>query len=398
MRGLLLLLGACAGALDCPSTADVPLDRGTTTDRLDAAAADAAVRRALEGTCVPALSVAVVDADGLRYAAGAGWADVDAGVAVTSDSPFLLASVSKMVLGLALVEAQADGALDLDDPVQDHLPFRLADPREGGPVRLSHLATHSSGILDDWDVLDEQYVDGDPTDSLEGFLAAHLSEGGRWYRPKRSFARWGPGEGVEYSNVGASLAALAVQGAVGQDYAEWTGDRILEPAGMDHSGWFLADLPDDAPVAAPTTVTAGGEWKVHDHYGWPTYPDGQLRAPAGDVAELLRLVLTDGDGVLAPGAVDALLAEPHPELRAQNRADGVQAQRVSWFDIDWRGRRLTGHDGSEFGTTTSAFVDRETGVGVVILTNVGDGAGDGRAGDALARLERTLWDLADARP
>lgn len=388
---LTMLLMGCASGPRCPGLPGaVPIARSYATPGADWSALESALTDQVEDACLPAMGVAIVDAEGVQYAASYGWSDVDAGTAIDADAPFLLASVSKMVLGLSLVQAQDERELSLDDPVQEHLGFWLADPREGAEIRLSHLATHSSGIRDNWDVLDQLYVDGDSPVSLDAFMAGHLSTGGRWYTPNRSFAGWGPGEGSTYSNVGASLGALAVEVAVGQDYALWSRDRFFRPLGMDHTGWFLADLPTDAAVARPTTRTGGGTWRVHEHYGFPTYPDGQLRASAGDISKLLGLVLAggvwEGERVMSEGAVARLLAEPHPELRGDVRQDGVARQRVVWFDVEQGGRTLTGHDGSELGATTRVFMDLETGVGAVVLINTDTGQAEAAADAVLERL------------
>lgn len=386
-----LLMGCGAGAARCPGLPGaVPLERSFAAPDADWSGLESALRTQVEDACLPAMGVAIVDAEGVQYAATLGWSDVSAGTPVDAESPFLLASVSKLVLGLALAQAEDEGALSLDDPVQDHLDFVLADPRQGAEVRLSHLATHSSGIRDNWDVLDQLYVDGDSPLALGDFMAEHLAEGGRWYTPGRSFAAWAPGEDATYSNVGASLGALAVEGAVGRDYALWTADRFFSPLGMQHTGWFLSDLPADAAVAHPTTRTGGGAWRVHAHYGFPTYPDGQLRASAGDIGRLLSLVLADGswqgERVMSEAAVARLLSEPHPELAGAVRADGVHRQRLVWFDLKQSGRTLTGHDGSELGATTRVFVDLDTGVGAVVLINADTGQAEGAADAVLERL------------
>lgn len=388
-----MLLMGCAPGPRCPGLPGaVPVARAVAAPDADWSDLEAALTDRVEAACLPAMGVAIVDADGVQYAASYGWSDVAAGAAIDADSPFLLASVSKLVLGLSLAAAEGEGALDLDDPVQDHLGFALADPRQGAGVRLSHLATHSSGIVDNWDVLDRLYVDGDSPVTLGGFMSEHLAAGGRWYTPARSFAGWGPGEGVEYSNVGASLGALAVEGAVGQDYAAWSRDRFFVPLGMGHTGWFLADLPRDAAVARPTTRTGGGAWRVHPHYGFPTYPDGQLRSSAGDIGRLLSLVLAggvwQGERVMTEAAVARLLSEPHPELRADVRSDGVARQRLVWFDLKQGGRTLTGHDGSELGATTRVFMDLDAGVGAVVLINTDTGQAEAAADAVLERLLR----------
>ena len=85
-------------------------------------------------------------------------------------------------------------------------------------------------------------------------------------------------------------------------------------------------------------------------------------------------------------AVERLLSEPHPELRAEVRSDGLVRQRGAWFDLKQQGRTLTGHDGSEKGATTRVFMDLEAGVGAVVLISTDTGQAESAADAVLERL------------
>lgn len=399
------VLAAC-GPPPCPGLPGTPpVHHGERAPGIDWDAFDAFVVQELEAACVPGLSVAMVDAEGTHFAAAYGWANLEDQVPLTVDTPFMVASASKMVVGLSLALADAEGDLRLSDPVNRHVDFHLVNPRIGrdqAPIRLLHLATHSSGIADNWDVLDPLYRDGDPDAPLGYFLPEYLTQGGRWYSGSKNFHRWAPGDAWMYSNVGAALAAHAVENAAGLRFRRYTRQRFFQPLGMDHTEWFLEDLTDRgiAP-ATPYSYTSDGTWEPIAHYGFPTWPDGQLRSSARDMAQLLRLVLADGrvDGVqvVPEAAIRTLLSQPGGDLSEWYLDDYLVRQRVFWFDMVLGDRHLIGHDGDDYGVSSEVYYDKDTGVGVALVMNVADGERDGRPRAASRAIQQRLYTLGASR-
>lgn len=392
-------LAAC-GPPPCPGLpGPVPVDPGNRAEGVDWEAFDAAVIDHMEQACIPGLALALVDADGEQFSASYGWADIQTAEPLTVNTPFMVASASKMVVGLSLVLAQAEGHLDLWDPVDRHVDGRVVNPRIGTPappIRLAHLATHTSGVRDNWTVLDELYGPGDPAAPLGWFLEQYLQPGGRWYSGSRNFYRWAPGDAWMYSNVGAALAAHAVAGATGERFRDYTADRFFGPLGMEHTAWFLEDLEGQGiPAARPHTFTADGDWRVARHYGFPTWPDGQLRSTAGDMGRLLTLALAGGTvggvEVLPGSAVEALDRRPLGDLSAWYLEDYMTEQRVFWFDMDLGQRHLTGHDGDDLGVSSEVFYDRDSRVGVVVLMNLADCERDCEPRAATADIQQRLF-------
>lgn len=399
-----LSLPACADAPACPGLPDdIPSSWGTVPEGLDTAAWDEAVTARMREGCIPGLSVAVVDAQGEIMSAAWGYANLDDERPVTVETPFMLASVSKAVDALALLDAEQQGLLALDEPVSDVVGFEVRNHRislaGGAPIRLHHLATHSSGIQDNWDVLDPSYAPGDPTVPLGEFVRGYLEPKGAWFSRRKNFYPWPAGREWNYSNVGAALAAYAVEAQAGQPYASYCEARLFEPLGLTHTGWFLADFDDPDAIARPHEFDELG-WTVREHYGYPTWPDGQLRTTASELGSLLRLVLGDGevDGVrlFEPGALDPLRTAPVPGLADWFLAAFLRQQYLFWFAAELDGRALIGHDGDDYGVSTEMFYDQATGVGVVLLANISDGANGGRAREQTIAIQDRLYALGEA--
>src|SRR5436309_8692874 len=162
---------------------------------------DATLGRAVEAKEVPGVvALAATDA-GVVYEGPFGLRDIVDGPAMTRDSVFRIASMTKAVTSVAAMQLVEQGKLQLDEPIGNVLP-ELAAPQvlEGfdssgsprlrpvkRPITLRHLLTHTAGFgyeVWDPDLIRYVKVTGIPS-ILTGKLAAlHLplvfDPGERW--------------------------------------------------------------------------------------------------------------------------------------------------------------------------------------------------------------------------
>ena len=179
MFGALLFVG-CAGRA-C-GRSDVP----TAVDRVESphlAVVDALVEKHF-GASGPGVAVAVVSKGVVMQARGYGLADVEGKQAVTHETKFDLASVSKQfTAALVLLEVER-GTLNLEDPIDAHLPA-LPRPAAKRPIRVIDLLQMTSGLPDYTEDL-EQFPDRTVLENrhVVAWTAAHASEwqgaGKRW--------------------------------------------------------------------------------------------------------------------------------------------------------------------------------------------------------------------------
>jgi len=398
------LAPACEEVPPCPGLPeDIPSDWAVIPEGLDTAQWDARMVEHMRDGCFPGLSVVVVDDRGEVLRAAWGHTSVEALDPVTTSTPFMAASVSKAVGGLALVAAREDGLLDFDDQVSDLVGFEVRNHRIGNapPIRIRHLATHTSGIADNWEFLADTYVEGDSSQPLGAFLKSYLSPGGAHYDKSDNFFAWPPGREWMYSNVGTALAAYAVEVQSAEPYDAYCRRRLFDPLGLESTRWFLSDFPDPELIARPHQATDDG-WRIREHYGYPTYPDGQLRATASDLGRLLRLTISDGevDGVriLQPGVREELSKSvPVGGINDWFLREYFTQQHLFWFSTSLGKRAIVGHNGGDFGVSTELFFDPETDVGVVVLTNGDDGPVGDRLRAETREIQRELFSLGERR-
>jgi len=353
--------------------------------------------------------VAIVNRQGALYQHGFGFADAQARKPYGIHTIQNIASVSKTVIGLALLKAQELGKLTLDDSVNKYLPFRVVNPAfPKVPITLRQLATHTSSIHDNdfyfsknyylkpgQDITglprtfeDEQtFISADSAVALPVFLKAVLTPKGKWYQPKGFLARR-PGELYEYSNVGATLAAYVVELATGQPFPAFTARYLTRPLHMSDSGWNFGEV-DFAQYSrlyqSPTVA--------QPYYGLTTYPDGNFITSVADLSIYLRELIRgyQGHGTVLQSASYRELFRP--QLAAGNFDQRKEGNPYSdsyntglFMGFSYNG--FIGHTGGDPGVVTLMFFDPKAGIGRFILlnTSITDKAG----GAALYKILDTL--------
>src|SRR5436309_5130152 len=127
---------------------------------------------------VVGVGVAAFDADGLRYASGFGYADLQRGEAVTASTLFRAASITKLFTTALVLQELEAGRVGLDDPVSQHFhqAYWIRD-RTGSPapVTVRHLLSHTSGLPVSWRGLES--VNPLMRVVMNGALVAHSLEG-----------------------------------------------------------------------------------------------------------------------------------------------------------------------------------------------------------------------------
>lgn len=327
-----------------------PGEGGGTFDADSVAAIDAALGEFdVQGS--PGAAVMVTDSGEVVFEKGYGYTDVSGSEALGRATPFRLGSVTKQFTTMAIMILAERGALGYDDPAMETLP---EIGRFGPEITIRHLMTHTSGLPDYYEVLDDRLeapsVDEDPLFTTVDAVATYLD--------------WGeleavPGEQYEYSNPAYELLALIVERASGQTYAQFLSENIFTPAGMTTA--VVRDRPDvKIPGRAIGYYAKDGEWMEDDDHvlNW-------MVGAGGVYASLDDMRMWDQ--ALANNAIVSAktLAEAYSPMTLN---DGS----TSWYGFGWRiseDRQTVGHGGSWVGFRTKFVRSLSTGVSLIILAN-----------------------------
>src|SRR5271155_469927 len=134
---------------------------------------DEALRGGLANRKIPAVTAIVATPDKILYTGAFGKRDAASGVAVTPDSMFRIASMTKAITTTAIMQLVEQGKVTIDEPVSKYLPalgaLQILDGFDSSgapklrpqtkPIALKHLLTHTSGcVYSNWDAVLNQYA------------------------------------------------------------------------------------------------------------------------------------------------------------------------------------------------------------------------------------------------
>lgn len=316
-----------------------------------------AVNELMTGPGAPSAMVVAFSTPAGRQVAVAG---MDAaGSAITTDSLFDIASVSKVVATTtALMRLVSDGRLRLDDSV---VPF-VPEARHLADVTVRDLLTHRAGLWE-WQPL---YLTLEP-----------------WRTACELPLRYPTGEGRHYSDLGFLTLGRIIESVTGTDLASAVTDLVTAPFGLGATGYNPArsavpsshgDTAEQRMVATgtPYPIVVGGgayPWRTADVLGQPN--DGNAAHAFGGVAGHAGLFSTADDLITIAQALAAGTDLIDPAVTAEFFADGPDAgQALGWRSrpVTYRGRpeRLLFHPG--FTGCALAFIPGGD-LAVVLLSN-----------------------------
>ena len=338
---------------------------------------------------VNGFSCALVNQEEILFSEGFGYANKRDQKPYTAHTIQKVASISKTLIGLALLKAQEMGKLDIDDPINDYLPFDVRNPHfPGDTITIRQLATHTSSITDPEaynrtfilyehpkglahypsEIL-EEFQNPDDSLTLSEFLKSLLSEDGSWYK-RTNFLNTKPGTTFEYSNVGADLAALIVQLATGESYDDFTKRFLIEKAGMTSSGWYFSDLDKENLSTLYASID-----QDYPAYYEISYPDGGLITSANDLASYLMELINGYDGkgtLLEANRYKEFFGNQELDTRPINSTDEKPFMAVmhdKGVFISYTSNNYIGHTGLDYGLVTAMFFNPRTHMGRLLIIN-----------------------------
>lgn len=174
----------------------------------------------------PGASVAVIHKGKILFKKGYGSANLEYDIPITPATVFHVASVSKQFTAFAIMLLVEDGKLSLDDDIRKHIP---EVPDFGKKITLRHLANHTSGIRDQWELLILGGWRLDDVITMDHILSMVS---------RQKELNFTPGEKYMYSNTGFTLLAEVVSRVSGQSFSRFTQMNIFEPLGMKNTQFY----------------------------------------------------------------------------------------------------------------------------------------------------------------
>jgi CubicO group peptidase (beta-lactamase class C family) len=288
-------------------------------------------------------AVAMVLKEGKVVGQGAvGWADVKNRIPITTHTVFDLASCSKQFTAMAVMILAERGKLSFEDDARKFLPeLAERDP----PVRVADLLHMTSGLPDYEKILDH-LEDKTNTDVLNAVARRPLL--------------FPVGTKYNYCDTNYVLLALIVERVSGRSYAQFLKQEIFDPAGMKQA--VVLERPGQ-PIADRAEGYARGKDGIRiSREDTRTYGDGQVMTSAEDLANWDRALRENrlvGHEMLARAFTSGKLTDGKP-----------CGYGFGWVVPQREGSHCVEHAGGWNGTSTYIFRNLDSGLTVIVLSNL----------------------------
>ncbi len=171
----------------------------------------------------PGCALGVIQDGQFIYRRGYGMANLELGVALSSESVFYIGSTSKQFVAASIMLAAEQGYLSVDDDIRKYVP---EIPDYGPTITVRHLLHHTSGLRDYltlWGLAGENIEDiHSPADALQMIA-------------RQTALNFQPGDEYLYSNSGYFLLSVIIERATGKSLREFAHQNIFKPLGMTHT-------------------------------------------------------------------------------------------------------------------------------------------------------------------
>src|SRR6266550_4907382 len=311
---------------------------------------DAIARQTLSRP-VAGISVAVARDGQVVLARGYGMANLEHAVAVTPETVFHIASISKNILAAVVLQLVDEGKLQLDDDVTKYVPEA---PTLGHHVTVRQLLNHTSGI----------YSFTSPPDAANNERLELTHEQVLGLIKDKPFD-FEPGTRWRYDNSAFYLAGMVVERVTKQEYGAYVREHVFKPLGMSSASLCYArmvvpHLASGYEVDRGALVNAAFmTWKL-------PFASGAVCATATDLLKWEAAL--DTGRVLTPSSL-ALMRTP-TTLADGTKIDYGLGTRLGSLD----GHRVLGHTGSGGGFRNVFESFQDDHLTIVILMNLGDAA------------------------
>ncbi|MFC8895620.1 serine hydrolase domain-containing protein [Streptomyces cinereoruber] len=272
------------------------------------------------------------------------------------DDHYRIGSLTKTFVSTVLLQLQAEGRIDLDDPVEKWLPGVVrGNGHDGRKITVRQLLNHTSGVYD---------VTSDPAFQEKVFGPGFLEHRYDTWTPRQLVdvalahpADFEPGTSWSYSNTNYVLAGMIIEKVTGRPYGKAVENRIIKPLKLrgtsvpgtrpsmprpSSPAWSKLSQDPDAPVhdvsrLNPSVAGAAGEM-ISDSNDLQTFYRALLKGRLLPKAEMRELTAT---------------VQVSPEIPQIRYGLGIMWQKLSC------GKEIWGHSGGIHGSGTEGRVTRD---------------------------------------
>ena len=264
-------------------------------------------------------AVLTIAKDGeIIYQLNYGYTDKKTGETVTDDTYFRLASVTKMITAIHVMQLVEQEKLALDADISDYFGYTIRNPYyKKEPITLRQLMSHTSSIY-----AGGGYVN-DPDGYVWKMLSLERSRTANYYKQK-------PGSKYAYSNFGAGLMGSLIELATGKNFGQSVEEGLFAPLGIDAAYNVNLGTLDGVTILQPETVYE----MMSSQEGKPGVTcDSKYGLCIYRKSELLEDRIVYGHQGMSDGVVAGLFFDPESQLVFSLITNGSDSRMDSYMTI-----------------------------------------------------------------
>ncbi len=292
-----------------------------------------------------------------------GVSDLETQTPARAGQVFEIASQTKMMTSVVVLQMVAEGKLDLDSRLADYLPaVALEGVANADQVTLRQLLSNTSGIPDFDEVPGDsglpvfvERILSDPTAPLGPEDLLNIARG----QPATS----APGTEYEYSNTNFLLLGMVIEATSGNALAEELQTRIFEPAGMTSTSMKSAGVMGDLLNSYATNPLNGETIDVTD-FALDLGAEGGVVSSTGDMIRFMNALLLSKT-LLPPAQLAEMTNFTEVEVDPATGSTSSFGLGLSMETIN--GQQFIGFSGTSLGTNTSTVLHVQSGTIVSVV-------------------------------
>lgn len=319
----------------------------------------------------PGYAYGIIVDNQLVMTGGNGYLDLKKKYAVSSESMFRIASMTKSFTAMAILKLRDDNKLKLDDPIHLYIPEiqNLQLPLDAPQITIRDLLIHSAGFP-----TDDPWADRKLQETEEQFLEL-LKKG--------IFFAYTPGTTYEYSNLGYTLLGSIIHKVTGMAYEEYIDKYLLQPLQIQDMKWDFTKV--SALNLAQGYSWINNDWKEeellkHGIFGamggliasiksFSKYASFHLAAwPPRDDFDAGPVKRSSLREMQQPWKFRSLLVDQYPDGQ-QRIISSSYGYGLIWLKDNLE-RTYVGHSGGLPGFGSNWWIMPEYGIGVILFANV----------------------------
>lgn len=324
-----------------------------------------------------------------------GYQDLESKLPSSLNTIYRIASISKTVGAIALMQLEEKGLIDLDEDISKYLGYKVRNPKYPNDIiTVKMLTMQTSSIQDGYDDENPAYDDirkgynGINGTYLDVSLRTLLTDTTSEYYTDLTFGNYKPGTRFCYSNFGCGIMACIIEMVSGELYVDYMENHIFKPLNLNAS-FKASRINGKENIATMYYKTKTGLHRVpkenFTESKLPVFPLGNnYRGPAGglfismnDLSVIMRMFMNygtyNGVKILKRETVEKMYQMTWCGLPSDEyRAKGLQMRIIRNVDKF----TLRGHTGGAYGVRSYMFFNLREGLGACFITNGIDAEND----------------------